>query len=106
MGWAAAPHALAQRSLSLADAMALAKLNRSEAVEANIAIRLARVDVMRAALQRVQLTLDTSYTDGYQRQNIGIPTDICRSLGEQCNVPPHQHHPPSPPPLSVPLCPG
>src|SRR5260370_8154973 len=90
MGWAGAPHAVAQRRLSLADAMALAKLNRSEAVEANIAIRLARVDVMRAALQRVQLTLDTSYTDGYQRQHIGTPTDIGRSLAQHCHVPPHQ----------------
>ncbi len=103
---AAAPHALAQRRLSLADAMALAKLNRSEAVEANIAIRLARVDVMRAALQRVQLTLDTSYTDGYQRQNIGIPTDICRSLGEQCNVPPHQQQLAITAALSVPVWSG
>jgi outer membrane protein len=98
--------AMAARRLSLADALALAKSRRSESVQAAIDVKLAGVDVLRAGLQRVHLTLDANYSDGYQRLNIGATAAECGVVQGACSTDGHEQLFVSTAALSIPVWSG
>jgi outer membrane protein len=98
--------ATAARRLSLAEALALAKMRRSESVQAGIDVRLAGVDVLRAGLQRVRLTLDANYSDGYQRLNIGATAADCAVVPGACSTDGHEQTFISTAALSIPIWSG
>src|SRR5437879_1718913 len=81
-----APEAHAARKLSLAEALVLAKSVRSESARADVDLKIADVEILRAALQRVRLTANVSYSDGYQRFNVGVPDAFCASIPSACPV--------------------
>jgi outer membrane protein TolC len=85
-----APDADAARKLSLAEAIVLAKSVRSESARADVDLKIADVEILRAALQRVRLTANVSYTDGYQRFNVGVSDAFCASIPSACPVTQHE----------------
>ena len=72
--------------LSLAEALKLARCRRSELVQADIDVQLGRLNVLRAKLERVHLTLTTSFNEQYQQLNLNAPKALCDSFGEACNT--------------------
>jgi len=85
LSWCAiTPDAHAARKLSLADAIALAKSQRPESARADLDLKIADVEILRAALQRVRLTANVNYSDGYQRVNLGATDAQCTSIPGAC----------------------
>jgi outer membrane protein len=82
---AAALPAQARRALSLQEALALARLRRSEIAQADVEVRLADLNTERAALSRFQLTLEGRLAAQVQRLYVNAPPLICLSLGARCN---------------------
>jgi outer membrane protein TolC len=78
--------AYATTKLSLADALAFARRHRSEVGQADIDIRLARLNILRAQLQHVHLTIEGSFSEQYQQINVNAPLQLCLQFGEACNV--------------------
>jgi multidrug efflux system outer membrane protein len=72
--------------LSLADAIALARCRRSDMVQADIDVQLSQLNVLRAKLERVRLTITTSFNEQYEQLNINAPPALCDSFGEACNT--------------------
>jgi multidrug efflux system outer membrane protein len=72
----AAPlHAITR--LSLAEAVNIARCRRSEIVLADLDVQLSQLNVLRAGLERVHLTVTTSFNEQYENLNIGAPPDVC-----------------------------
>jgi outer membrane protein TolC len=90
LGLAAPLHATTR--LSLADAIALARCRRSEMVQADIDVQLSQLNVLRAGLERVRLTLTTSFNEQYEQLNMNAPKALCDSFGEACNAPAEAHN--------------
>lgn len=86
----AAP-AQASTRLSLADAVALARCRRSDVAQADIDVDLSRLNVLRAKLERVHLTVAVSFNEQYERLNINAPMALCASFGEACNAADEAH---------------
>src|SRR5260221_3277588 len=84
------PEAHAARKLSLAEAIALAKSQRPESARADLDLKIADVEILRAALQRVRLTANVSYSDGLQRVNVGASDDQCASIPGACTAKQHE----------------
>jgi outer membrane protein TolC len=72
--------------LSLADAVSIARCRRSEIVLADLDVQLSQLNVLRAQLERVHLTITTSFNEQYEQLNINAPTALCQSFGEACNT--------------------
>jgi outer membrane protein TolC len=83
------------RPLSLADALALARMRRSEMAQARIDVRRAQLNVLRAALERARLTVQVTAAEQAQQLNIngtraaacppGFPTSSTACAGEAHN---------------------
>jgi outer membrane protein len=67
----------AVRELTLADAMALARLRRSEVTQADIDISRAKLNVLRAWLERAHLTVQASVSEQLQALNLNGPKSVC-----------------------------
>ncbi len=65
--------ARAERTLGLTEAIRLARLNRSEVSQANLDIERARVSLLSAWLERIQLRVQVSAAELYQNLTIGYP---------------------------------
>jgi outer membrane protein TolC len=76
--------ASAERALSLADALALARSRRAEVAQSEIDLRRARLNVLRAWLERAHLTVQASFTEQLQRLNIAGPTKVCTLTPGTC----------------------
>jgi outer membrane protein len=84
----AARSAVAARDLTLADAMALARLRRSEVTQADIDIARAKLNVLRAWLERAHLTVQASATEQLQQLNLNGPQQQCM-LSNLCAIEAH-----------------
>jgi outer membrane protein TolC len=80
--------ALAARELTLADAMALARLRRSEVTQAEIDITRAKLGVLRAWLERAHLTVQANVTEQIQALNINGPP-VCQQTPWICSTEGH-----------------
>jgi outer membrane protein TolC len=76
--------AVAARDLTLSDALALARLRRSEVTQAEIDIARARLGVLRAWLERAHLTLEAKATEQLQKLNLNGPKEWCESSPTAC----------------------
>ncbi len=72
--------------LSLADAIALARCRRSDVVQADLDVELSQLNVLRAKLERVHLTIGASFNEQYEQLDINAPKALCDSFGEACNT--------------------
>jgi outer membrane protein len=86
---ARAPLAFADRALSLSDAVALAKMRRSEVAQAEIDVRRARLNVLRAWLERVRLTVQANFTEQAQQLNTFGPAGVCTTTPSVCAIEAH-----------------
>jgi outer membrane protein TolC len=77
--------AVAARDLTLADAMALARLRRAEVTQAEIDVQRAKLNVLRAWLERARLTVQASVTDQVQALNINGPKQVCMDTPWLCS---------------------
>jgi outer membrane protein TolC len=80
----AALPARADRTLTLAEAVAVARSRRPEVAEADLEVRLARLGLLRAALERVQLTVGGRWTEQVESGTLDAPAELCRSLPGYC----------------------
>jgi outer membrane protein len=78
--------ARADRALSLADALAIAKQQRAEVLAAALARVQARLDVAQAALERVQASAQVTFTPQLQRNNINGPSRLCTLQQDICQT--------------------
>jgi outer membrane protein len=74
----AARAAEAARDLTLADALALARLRRSEVSQADIDVARARLNLLRAWLERAHLTVKATASEQLQALNISGPAQLCQ----------------------------
>lgn len=100
------PDAFATTRLSLAEALKLARCRRSELVQADIDVQLGQLNVLRAKLERVHLTITTSFNEQYQQLNLNAPKALCDSFGEACNTDLEAHEFSAAANLQVPLWSG
>jgi outer membrane protein TolC len=80
---AAAP-ARGERALTVSDAIAVARAGRPEVTEADLEVRLARLGLLRAALERVQVRAEGRWTEQVGSGAIGASADLCRSFAGYC----------------------
>jgi outer membrane protein TolC len=73
-----------ESALSLADALQLAKARRSEVTQSEIDLRRARLNVLRAWLERAHLTVQASFTEQLQRLNLNGPQAVCTTTPDAC----------------------
>jgi outer membrane protein TolC len=76
--------ARAERPLTLADALAMARARRSELAQAELDVRRARLEVLRARLERAHLTVQAGFTEQLQRLNLQGPDAVCRLTPAAC----------------------
>jgi outer membrane protein TolC len=87
----AAGPAQAATKLSLSDAIALAERHRSEVAQAEIDIRLAELNTLRAWLERAHLSLNGQLMEQYEKINANAPQQLCMQLPEAC-IPGSEQH--------------
>jgi outer membrane protein TolC len=86
---ALATPARADRALSLADALGLARAHRSEVTQADIELRRAHLGVLRAWLQRAHLTVQASVSEQVQQLNLNGPSQACSATPGLCSIEAH-----------------
>src|ERR1044071_81662 len=80
----------AQRNLSLDEALATARRNRSDLQQAAIDLERADLNLLRAKLERVHLKIDASFTEEWQKLGLPITGDsgtidqFCRQFPDAC----------------------
>src|SRR5262245_65550466 len=89
-------NALAQRKLSLSEAITIARSHRSETAQAGIDIERAELGVLKARLERIHLTVQGTATEQVQNLDVqltGTPTEICSSsfAGTTCDTTAHSY---------------
>lgn len=75
---------LAQEKLSLQGAVERAMSRRSELATAELDVRLARIERVRAALRRVRLRLDGRWSEQRERRFVGASAELCAAQGISC----------------------
>jgi outer membrane protein len=76
--------AVAQENLSLSGAIERAMKQHSELRAAELEVRLARIERVRAALRRVRVRLDGRWSQQRERRYVGASADACASQGLAC----------------------
>jgi outer membrane protein TolC len=84
--------ARADRALSLADALTLARAHRSEVTQADLERRRAQLGVLRAWLQRAHLTIQASVAGQAQQLNLNGPPEACALTPGLCNTFAHPYN--------------
>ena len=76
--------AFAQTQLTLQDALQLARSRRAEIAGADLEVKLARLGVLRAALDRVRLRVDGHWGEQAERLYMRAPPSLCASIEGLC----------------------
>src|SRR5262249_32496589 len=91
-----ANRASAQRRLSLAEAIVLARAHRSETAQAGSDLDRAELGVLKARLERIHLTIQGTATEQVQDLGVqltGMPVEICATglAGTTCDPTAHSY---------------
>src|SRR5215831_8846026 len=88
--------ALAQRKLSLGEAITIARSHRSETAQAGIDVDRAELGVLKARLERIHLTIQGTASEQVQDLDVqltGTPLELCASglAGTTCDTTAHSY---------------
>jgi outer membrane protein TolC len=75
----------AERALSVGDAIAIVRANNSGAIQARLDVERADINVLRARLERAQLSIRATVTEQAQRLNVNGPPEVCALSPATCN---------------------
>jgi outer membrane protein TolC len=76
--------AIAQENLSLKGALERAFKQHSDLAIADLEVRLARIQKVRAALRRVRVRLDGRWSEQRERRYVGASAELCAGQGLAC----------------------
>src|SRR5690242_11954310 len=89
--------AAAQRRLSLAEAITIGRLHRSETAQAAIDVERAELGILRARLERIHLRVDGTAAEQAQNLNVQLTGDtsqealLCQVSQSSCDTESHRY---------------